>query len=164
MHTQVLVSCGSIASGSTRNGLTLNELVFDQVPNGWYERFFSYYLSKRREQRQRRTFGDFIPEKFESGDVTVTASATSVCDCTLDYEPVELSNDHYPNVLPAVTCHGGQWCKKFVYPVLVLTNKTDDAATGKTTSYTQEGLPKEFVIQNWRFVRINVTVACTCPN
>lgn len=155
LHTQALVSCGS-----TRNGLRWDELVFDPVPVNSYGRIFSHYLSKRRQQRQHRTFGDFPPEM-----VAAVTSTASGCNCTLDTEPLYLGEHHYPNLLPQVTCRDHQWCSKRVfYPVKVLTNRIYNAETETTRTYTLENLPEELVDQNWRFVQFNVTVACPCPN
>lgn len=155
------------------------ELVFDPMPPDEpdpvpYERSvgLDHYLGKRR-QAGGGGGGDLAPETAATRDpasnVAAAAKTTAVCDCTLNHEPAVLSDDHYPSVLPAVTCHDAGWCKKTVYPVRVLVKKTaaadEDAPPGKTAvAYIREGLPNVLVRQNWRFVQIDVTVACTCFN
>lgn len=154
------VTCRSMDDDGLRFGV-----MFDAIPRGEPFGRYSRQIDERMwwqggsSVRLQRTgmaaAAAAVEERMRrSNDVAAMCS-----DCTPNLEPVELSEDHYPNVLPAVTCSGSQWCKEFVYPVRVLKKR----GTGETKHKTDELLPEELV-QNWRFVQINVTVACSCPN
>lgn len=164
---QALVSCAPVTCRSMDDRLRFG-VMFDTMPRG--EPFSRY--SRQIDERMWWQGGSSVRLQ-RTGMAAAAAAAAAVeermrrsndvammcSDCTPNHEPVELSNDHYPNVLPAVTCSGSQWCKEFVYPVQVLKKR----GLGETKYNIDKLLPKELV-QNWRFVQINVTVACSCPN
>jgi len=138
-----------------------------------FERFFSLgrYMAKRRRANSGSGPRPAATAVRKSSNAAGRTSA--VCDCTVNRDPVELSDDHYPSTLPAVACHSGQWCRQTVYPVRVLTRKMTAAdelnggGPGDTAAYVVRdggGLPYELVRQNWRFVQVDITVACSCSN
>ncbi|XP_050532791.1 uncharacterized protein LOC126900853 [Daktulosphaira vitifoliae] len=132
-----LASCVSFACPSTADRLKW-ELVFDQVP---YESFepFSSQMRKRYQSM-------------------IDAQPKNKCECTTRHDFIALQDDHYPSVLPAVTCQGSSFCRPILYPVRVLSKKVENIRSGETS----KGLPTELIKQNWRFIQINVTVACSC--
>lgn len=155
------------------------ELVFDPTPDQLYEQFERFDDQQQQQQQtagrwlQRRSNRDGVnPRELRMAAATATvqqsnvaiaaaaAAAAGMCDCTLTTDVVELSEYHYPNLLPSVKCKDGLWCKKIEYPVQVLTNLTNVYHS----PYSQENLPKELSDMDWWFVQINITVACTCPN
>lgn len=167
------MSCAPVTCRSMDDGLRFG-VMFDAMPRN---ELFGRYSRQINERMWRQGGSSVRPQRTGMAAAAAAAAAAAVAaveermrrsnnvaticsDCKPRHEPIELSKDHYPNVLPGVTCSGGQWCKKFVYPVQVLKRKK---AFESDLEESRKIFPQELV-QNWRFVQINVTVACSCPN
>ncbi|XP_050429756.1 prothoracicotropic hormone-like [Adelges cooleyi] len=91
----------------------------------------------------------------------VAVQSNGVCNCNTKHEIRQLEADHYPPVLPMVTCHGNQWCRPIFYPVPVLVKKYGN---GMSYDDGQKDMLPNFLKEKWQFIEINLTVACTCPS